>query len=288
MIAPFTNIVTQTVDTLRKFLVLEDENPFDVVVEHHHRADFCSARYRQYAETWKAPIVVTTAVQFFETLASSSPTQLRKLHELPGSAIFIDEAHACVPPALMRQSWYWIKKLANSWSCYFVLASGSLVKYWERELIVGKEKQNNLPSLINQDYYDKSQAAERRRVGFARLNQGFAICKSELLNIVTKPREVPKSRLIILNTVQSAAVVARDIHRKLQPSANRDTPLSERIVLHISTALTPNDRAKIIQELVNRQGDNSTWRSRDWYLVATSCVEAGVDLDFDFGYRESC
>ena len=288
VIAPFTNIITQTADILRRYLVLKDEDPFAVVAEHHHRADFSSAELRQYAHTWKAPIVVTTAVQFFETLASASPTRLRKLHELPGSAIFIDEAHACVPPVLMRQSWYWIKQLADQWSCYFVLASGSLVKFWEHKVIVGEESQRHLPSLLKQKFYNKTQLAEKRRVKFARLNQGRAFTKADLLNAVSSPNKPPTSKLIILNTVQSAAVVAQDFQRYLQPNAAQDMPLSERIVLHISTALTPHDRNQIIQELVNRQADGSKWKKRDWYLVATSCVESGVDLDFDFGYRERC
>ncbi len=287
IIAPFTNVISQTADRLRRYLVLEGEDPFEVVAEHHHRAEFSSPELRQYAQRWQAPIVVTTAVQFFETLASASPTTLRKLHELPGSAVFIDEAHACVPPRLMRQAWFWIKQLAENWSCHFVLASGSLVKFWEEPGIVGNEDSVTLPSVLSSDFFQVAQTAERRRIRFSRLGDGSAINKEVLLNTVCG-EGLQGSRLIILNTVQSAAVTAQALQRRLQPNICDSCALSERIVLHISTALVPADRERVIHELIERQRQDSSWRSKDWYLVATSCVEAGVDLDFDMGFCERC
>ena len=288
VIAPFTNIITQTVKKLREVLVLDDENPDEIIGEHHHRVEFSSAELRQYAQTWKAPIIVTTAVQFFETLASASPSGLRKLHELPGSAIFVDESHACLPPALMRQAWYWLQQLSSIWSCHFVLASGSLIKFWESDEIVGNGEGIGLPSLLGMDFFQKAQSAEHSRVQLSTLQGGKTITKSDLLEMVCNPSGTPygtsSSKLIILNTVQSAAVVAKD----LQPSRESEANLSDRSVLHLSTALTPVDRERIIDELNARQSKDNPWQSRDWYLVATSCVEAGVDLDFDIGFRERC
>lgn len=287
IIAPFTNVISQTARRLREYLVLEGEDPYSVIVEHHHRADFTTPENRQYAQTWQAPIVVTTAVQFFETLASALPAPLRKLHRLPGSAIFIDEAHACVPPHLMRQTWHWIKKLADIWSCHFVLASGSLVKYWEEADIVAADEAATLPSLLQQDFFNQTQTAEHQRLTFERLNEGNAFGKNDLLKFVTEDT-LEGNRLIILNTVQSAAVFAHSLQNEIQPELSSCASLSERKVLHLSTALAPIDRERIIAELDKRQARDNKWKNKDWYLVATSCVEAGVDLDFDFGFRERC
>lgn len=287
VVAPYTNIIKQTVDTLRKGLVLEGENPHAIIAEHHHRANFDSPDSRQYAQLWKAPIVVTTAVQFFETLASASPSSIRKLHELPGSAIFIDECHACVPAKLMKQAWHWIQQLASCWSCHFVLASGSLVKFWEREEIVGEERRVNVPSLLSNDFFRKAQDAEQKRVDFRKLNDGSALTKAQLRKCILSEKMEIGSKLIILNTVQSAAVIAKELQPPEENS--NDLNLSDRSILHLSTALTPNDRDRIIEEIKARQSDkNNQWKNRNWYLVATSCVEAGVDLDFNFGYRERC
>lgn len=77
------------------------------MAELHHRADFEDNDLRYLTALWRAPIIVTTAVGFYETLASNKPAALRRLHELPGSAIFVDEAHAALPgpSALHRMAW---------------------------------------------------------------------------------------------------------------------------------------------------------------------------------------
>jgi len=105
VILPYTNIIKQSVDVYRKALVLPGENPEEIVAELHHQADFSSEDLRQYSALWTVPIIVTTAVQFFETLAGNHPGQLRKLHELPGSAVFVDEAHAAIPSFMWPQAW---------------------------------------------------------------------------------------------------------------------------------------------------------------------------------------
>jgi CRISPR-associated endonuclease/helicase Cas3 len=102
--------------------------------------------YMATSTLWTAPIILTTAVQFFETLASNHPAALRKLHGLTGSVVFIDEAHAALPTHLLGQNWRWMRELAEAWGCSFVLASGSLVRYWEIEDVVG-DARKKLPEL---------------------------------------------------------------------------------------------------------------------------------------------
>ena len=133
VVLPFTNIIDQSVEVYRRALVGLGEDDANVVAAHHHRAEFESQELRQYSFLWHAPIVVTTAVQFFETLASNHPASLRKLHQLPGSAIFIDEAHAALPAHLWPQAWKWLKDLRDNWRCHIVLGSGSLNRFWRLE-----------------------------------------------------------------------------------------------------------------------------------------------------------
>jgi CRISPR-associated endonuclease/helicase Cas3 len=89
-------------------------------------------------QRWDAPIVVTTAVQFFETLASNDPAALRKFHQVPGSAIFVDECHAAMPAPLWPQMWRWLRELCEDWGCHLVLGSGSLARFWDSEEFVPK------------------------------------------------------------------------------------------------------------------------------------------------------
>jgi CRISPR-associated endonuclease/helicase Cas3 len=265
VVAPYTNIITQTARVLRQALALEGEAPEEVVVEHHHRADFASRADRDLAVLWRAPIIVTTAVQLFETLASNHPGELRKLHELPGSGIFIDEAHAALPAQLWPQNWRWLRELAQHWGCCVVLASGSLARFWENPEIV--DPPLKLPELLVPGLATKVLRAERRRVGYESRTRPMESVE-ELVALITSS---PGPRLAILNTVQSAAVVARAFQ------------CSDRDVIHLSTALCPRDRDVAIQRIFERLDRRG---APDWTLVATSCVEAGVNFSFRTGFRE--
>ena len=131
VVLPYTSIITQSVRVYREALVLDNEDPEFIVAEHDHQADFSSIEARELATTWNAPIIVTTAVQFFETLGTNEPARLRKLHELPGTGIFIDESHAAIPTWLWPQAWIWLQKLTKEWGCHLVLASGTTAKFWD-------------------------------------------------------------------------------------------------------------------------------------------------------------
>lgn len=80
VVLPYTNIIRQSVEVYRRALCLEGEAAEEVVAEHHHQATFKDLDLRHLTTLWRAPIVVTTAVQFFETLASNHTGKLRKLH----------------------------------------------------------------------------------------------------------------------------------------------------------------------------------------------------------------
>ena len=267
IVAPYTNILTQTAERLRSALVLPDEDAHQVIVEHHHRADFDNRDERELAVLWQAPIVLTTAVSFFETLSACRPSSLRKLHSIPGSVIFIDEAHTALPIKLWSQNFQWLRELANKWTCRFVFASGSLVRFWEESAGIVKPPLT-LPELLPREQATDVFKAEKRRVIFERLAEGRVVSVAQLIDYV---QQSPGPRLVILNTVQNAAIVAR---------AMRDAGLD---VLHLSTALTPRDREVILKRILRRLEFPGLV---NWCLAATSCVEAGVDLSFRTGFRE--
>ena len=125
VVLPFTNIIDQSVDVYRRALVLDGESAGwrgrraspSRRVQRRELARLAATHAR-----WDAPIVVTTAVQFFETLAARETAALRKLHQVPGSAIFVDEAHAAMPAPLWPQMWQWLRELCDDWGCHLVLA----------------------------------------------------------------------------------------------------------------------------------------------------------------------
>lgn len=273
VVLPYTNIISQAVDVYRKALVLEDESPEEIVAELHHQADYAAPDSRRFATLWNAPIVVTTAVQFFETLAANMPASLRKLHRLPGSAVFLDEAHAALPLHLWPQAWLWLNEFSEHWGCHFVFASGSLSRFWELPDFhprgtAQEAKPPVLPELVSQAPRTHALEREKARVAYK--------IESEAKDLETLGRWIGQHagpRLLVLNTVQSAAVVAREMCRRFGAEK----------VQHLSTALTPADRESTLKLVKKRLQDSS---DSDWTLVATSCVEAGVDLSFRVGFRE--
>ena len=271
VVLPFTNIIDQSVDTYRESLILDGENPEKVVAAHHHKAEFEDISSRVFSFLWNAPVTVTTAVQFFETLASNHPASLRKLHQLAGSAIFIDESHAALPATLWPQAWKWLRELVEDWGCYVVLASGSLNRFWELEEF-SMPPLKNIPELVDNSVRKSALENELIRINYVKKDNGLNADK-----ICDWIKEQQGPRLIILNTVQSAAFVAK----KLLKSYNNN----KKFVEHISTALAPVHRKAIFDRIKQRLKNCD---DNDWTLVATSCVEAGVDFSFRTAMREFC
>jgi CRISPR-associated endonuclease/helicase Cas3 len=266
IILPFTNIITQSVEVYRRALVLPGENPKEVVAELHHRADFQDMNSRKLTALWKAPIIVTTAVSFFETLSSNQPSTLRRLHNLPGSAVFIDESHAALPAKLLPLAWHWINGFAKEWGCYWVLASGSLNRFWQiPEFDIKTPK---IPEVVSEDLRRDLSCYEVKRVNYRYREE--RLDEESLAEFV---HDLPGPRIIICNTVQSAAAAAKSYCQEY----------GRRSVEHLSTALAPNDRKEALDRVKSRLADLD---DTDWALFATSCVEAGVDLSFRTGVRE--
>lgn len=287
VVLPFITIISQSVKTYRKSLRLPGESEELVVAAHHSRAEFDGGRdqpnggsVRQFSFLWEAPVVVTSAVQFFETLAGAEPARLRKLHRLAGSAIFVDESHAALPAPLWPLAWEWLRELTTRWGCHVVLASGSSTKFWNFAGFV--KHTENLPELLDQsrkslNVRSVARDAELKRVSYqvaktATQEEYFSL--DELISFV---QSKAGPRLVIANTVQNAAVIADRMRQQ------------EFDCLHLSTALCPKDREGVL-ELVAKRLEATKRRkySENWNLVATSCVEAGVDFDFRTGFRERC
>jgi CRISPR-associated endonuclease/helicase Cas3 len=265
VVLPLTNIISQSVKTYRKSLVLDQENPAEVVAEHHHAVEFSSLGVRHLTQLWNSPIIVTTSVQFFETLTASNPSRLRKLNQLPGSVVFVDEVHGAMPLENWPLSLCQMEELVKDWGVHFLLASGSLMKTWEMSKV--KSTALHLQDILPDQIRERSELLELLRVR-CEWAKGNAWNTDE---IIRRVGTAVGPRLVVLNTVQSAAVLAWKM---------RDMGLN---VLHLSTALTARDREKTIGEVERRLASGED----DWTLVATSCVEAGMNFDFASAFREA-
>ena len=269
VVLPYTNIIRQSVEVYREALCLPGEIPEQVVAEHHHQVEFKDMALRGLTTLWRAPIIVTTAVQFFETMAANRTSALRKLHELPGSAVFVDEAHAAMPTALWPASWRWLSDWVQSWNGHLLLASGSLPEFWtttEFRGITGSGGCDVRP--LADDLRLASRTAESQRIKFRSIAEPLA-----LADLCERVEVAPGPRLVIVNTVQAAAVLAKRMQER-----------GTQVIQHLSTALAPADRARVVDGVKVKLRD----ADRNWTLVATSLVEAGMDFSFGTGFRQRC
>ncbi len=271
VVVPYINIISQTVHILREALVLPGENPESIVAENHHQADFEKNEYRQLSVEWKAPIIVTTAVQFFETMASCRPAKLRKLHEIPGSGVIFDEFHGALPIPLIAPAWNWISQLSSEWGCHFCFCSGTSFCFWKNPLL---QKVSSLPvkSILPHSFSRVLDLQEKERFPF-KLEEKDLLHFQRIQDLINCAIRFQGPRLIVTDTVMSAASLAKTMQEKGYD------------VLHLSTALTPSDREKVMQEIRKRL-DTDTHYSGNWTLVATSCIECGVDFSFRSGFCE--
>lgn len=267
VVLPFINIIDQSVDTYRQSLILSGENPEAVVAAHHHRADYEDPALMAASFLWNAPITVTTAVQFFETLAANRPAALRKLHNLVGSAIFIDEAHAALPAKLWPQAWKWLQDLVQNWGCHIVLGSGSLAHFWKlREF---SETDVLVQEIAGDDLYRKAADLEKNRIAYP----PFMKDSMGIDDLCEWLESLPGPRIVVVNTVQSAASLAVNIAKRKGRNA----------VEHLSTSLAPIHRAVTLARVKSRLDKRS---DENWTLVATTCAEAGLNFSFRSAARE--
>lgn len=271
MVQPYTSLLDQT-NKVYQCLTLPGETAHEVVTRHHHKLDYKTKDRKQYAVNWYAPFVLTTAVQFFETLTSNHPSALKKLHNVAHSVIIIDEAHTSIPIKLWPLAIQLLRVLQEEWGCYIILASGSMMRFWEFPEL----KNEQFPSVnltnIHSDQSLRDSIIEQEKSRIRYRSRPEAITSCEFVNWI---HEIEGPRLVVVNTTQIAAAIA-DMIAKQQGRSR---------VEHISTMLTPGDRDRTIKTVTDRlQNSNDT----NWTLVATSCVECGMNFDFHNGFRQRC
>ncbi len=243
-VIPYTSIIEQTAQILRG--IFGD----DQVIEHHSNLDPAkeTMRSRLAAENWDAPIIVTTSVQFFESLHAARPAQCRKLHRLANSVIILDEAQL-LPPDLLKPCVEAIEHLTTDYGVSLVLATATQPALFDlapREII---------PEGF--DLYVKL-----KRTQIAMPEDLIAGCSWEAIASELKEHE---QILCIVNTRQDCY----DLFQ-LMPEGT----------IHLSASMCPKHRTKVIASIKTRLKAGEPIR-----VISTQLVEAGVDIDFPVVYR---
>lgn len=249
-VIPYTSIIEQNAQIFQEILgennVLEDHS--NVVYE-----DEDEWKPIQLAsENWDCPVVVTTNVQFFESLFSNKPSKCRKLHNIAGSVIIFDEAQM-LPVNYLKPCIQAISELVYNYRSSVVLCTAtqpSLKQFFPPQLV---------PVEICPDVKEQFDFF-RRTV----LKNAGKLTEEQLIMRMKEHMQV----LCILNSRKRVQRIY-------------DAFRGEEGVFHLSTFMYPKHRKRLLALIKRRLKQHQPVR-----LIATSLVEAGVDFDFPSVYRE--
>ena len=255
-IIPYTSIIEQNAQVFRR--ILGDGN----VLEHHSGVQFdfsdtarpAEARRALAAENWDMPVVVTTAVQFFESIYANRSSKCRKLHHLANSVMIFDEAQM-LPLHHLRPCVAAMSSLAAQFCSTIVLCTATQPAL--DDLLHVYAPNCPVTELCPQtaEEYDRF-----RRVTFRRAGVWGDDALAEKLG-------GHKQALCIVNSRKAA----QSIFALLPPEGS----------FHLSTLMAPAQRQALLEEIRRRLQAGEPCR-----VVSTSLIEAGVDVDFPAVYRE--
>jgi len=268
-VAPFTAIIDQTASIYRDIFGASN------LLEHHSAIDddrfdprdesVNLSRVRLAMQDWAAPVIVTTNVQLFESLFAARPSRCRKLHNIAGSVIILDEAQT-LPRHLLAPCMRAIDELARNYGCSVILCTATQPALDRSNFPQPKsDKQVQLGLTLDRRElapHPEELARKLRRVTLVFEGQKS---NSELLaDIASSPKG-----LIIVNSRKHALALYREA---------KATGLDG--LVHLSTRQCGVDRKAVLA------GVRASLReAKPCRVIATSLVEAGVDLDFPRVWR---
>ncbi|MCX5884865.1 MAG: CRISPR-associated helicase Cas3', partial [Proteobacteria bacterium] len=282
MVIPYLSIIDQTVREYKRVFQKKygSENIEKFILEHHSLTGIRStgddtskpidaddesiASIRLLAENWDAPIIVTTSVQFFESLFSNRPSACRKLHNLVGSVILFDEIQT-FPISLAIPTLATLSRLAEKYRSTIVLATATQPAFSALDEPIKQYSSTGWsPVPIAPPQLKLFERARRTEVEWPN-DPDFTTPWYDLGEMIRSHNQV----LCVVN-------LKRHAFRLLDELVNSGTEG----VFHLSTNMCPAHRQSVLDEVRQRLDNKQPCR-----LVSTQCIEAGVDVDFPFVLR---
>lgn len=261
-VIPFTSIVEQNAAVFREALgalgdaaVLEHHSAFVAIPPPRDDPDRYQAKekLRLAMENWDAPIVVTTAVQFFESLFAGRPSQCRKLHNIAASVVILDEAQT-LPLKRLRPAVAAIDELARNYRASVVMCTATQPALLAPDFLGGLEKVRELAP----DPEPLFRKLERVRVSH------LGVLDDDALHAHLRQRD------------QVLCIVNNRRHARSVFMAMDDLPGAR----HLTTLMCAKHRSEVLSEVRLLLKQNKPCR-----LVATSLIESGVDVSFPTVFR---
>ncbi len=276
---PFINIIEQALDVYKNQVFKNDEkNNKANILAHYQYADvfgntkYESTGYQQklmQLDTWQADIVITSFVQLFETLISNRNKLLKKFNHLAGSIIILDEVQTLkldLMP-LIGAALYFLSKFLDA---RIIMMTATQPKIFElaQKLILDDEGEKAQTKELLTNHHSLFRKFERTKI-VPLLDK--KIDNDDFIEIFNNYWKQDKSCLIVCNTVQRSLEIFNQISE-----LELENP-----IYYLSTNIIPIQRKSTIDAIRNDLKEN-----KKPILVTTQVVEAGVDLDFDMGFRD--
>ncbi|RJX30592.1 MAG: CRISPR-associated helicase Cas3' [Desulfurivibrio sp.] len=274
VVIPYLSIIEQNAAEYRSIL---DPDGLGLVVEHHssvpersEEADEAAAPLLQAADNWDAPVIVTTSVQFVESLFSSSPGRCRKLHNIVNSIVIFDEVQT-LPSHLLNPLLNVLKELRRNYGVSFLFMTATQPAFRKGPYLTEgfasgevREITQNTPklfkNLLRVDYH-----------------------QPEILDWKTLAARIAScpQALCVVNVRKHACRLWEEVGNLL--------PVEEKnSVYHLSSSMCAAHRLRVLGDSGKPREGCVRYRLRNnlpCRLIATQVVEAGVDIDFPVVYR---
>ena len=266
VVIPYTSIIEQNASVYRRALGAEN------VIEHHTAFEPKEeltgeklARHELAAENWDATVIVTTTVQFLESLFSNRSSRCRKLHNVARSVVILDEVQS-LPVGFLLPIVEVLSSLVESFGCTVLLSTATTPALEARTgFLEGLQRVRRVVSEPQELFH------RLRRVRYQWPDpDGRPMEWEELVERVASRERV----LVVVHRRADARELAQLVENRLGGHGQ---------VHHLSALMCPAHRSKVIEEVRSLLAEEKPCR-----VVSTQLIEAGVDVDFPVVFRALC
>lgn len=263
VVIPYTSIIEQTVDTYRDIFSGNRS-----VLEHHsgivpsEYPDDHARWWELAAENWDAPVVVTTSVQFFDSLYANNRTRCRKLHNVVNSVVILDEVQT-LPEERLEPILDGLKELVDHYGTTIVFSTATQPAF-SSKFKEDTEGRLDLPKVREITDNPRKDFSELKRVRYRTGNEARGV-QTLSWKEVAEQMAKNKQAMAVTNTREDA----RRLYENLQAESEGGC------IYHLSSNLCGAHRRQVLSEVKERLKNGSCC-----LLATTQVIEAGVDIDF--------
>ena len=272
VVIPYLSIIEQNAAEYRRIfgdnVVLENHSgvaPDDDASEEE------KSRLELVSENWDAAVIVTTSVQFLESLFAASPSRCRKLHRIPRSVVIFDEVQT-LPAHLLAPTFNVLRELATNYGTSFVFSSATQPAFRRCAAL----PDGFLPTELREIAPAPDELFRAlRRVTYRLPVPGET---TDWPTLAARLAATPQV-LCVVNLTRHARELWDQLTQHLRTLHGPDLPADE-APIHLSSAMCAQHRLDLIARIKENLRLGQPCR-----VISTQMIEAGVDVDFPEVWR---